>query len=113
VSRGWLVLAVSAVVAVPAIVPRLLSLDLPSTPIRALVFGIGIFGAAFLLAWAAEVTQNEIGQGIALATLALVAYLEGAAVAAVYAHRRMVPVLRAGILGQTSAGSREERTGTR
>jgi len=42
---------------------------------QALFAGIGIFGAAFLLSWAAEVAQLDIPQALALAFLALVAVL--------------------------------------
>lgn len=40
-----------------------------------LIFGGGIVGAAFLLAWAAEVAQLDISQALALAFVALVAVL--------------------------------------
>jgi cation:H+ antiporter len=42
---------------------------------EALMAGIGIFGAAFLLSWAAEVAQLDIPQALALGFLALVAVL--------------------------------------
>jgi len=42
---------------------------------EALFAGIGIFGAAFLLSWAAEVAQFDVPQSVALAFLALVAVL--------------------------------------
>ena len=41
----------------------------------ALLFGLGIVGAAFLLSWAAEVLQLDISAGLALAVLALIAVL--------------------------------------
>jgi cation:H+ antiporter len=42
---------------------------------EALLAGIGIFGAAFLLSWGAEVAQMDVPQALALAFLALVAVL--------------------------------------
>lgn len=42
---------------------------------EALLSGLGIFGAAFLLSWAAELAQLEISQALALAMLALIAVL--------------------------------------
>lgn len=42
---------------------------------EALLAGLGIFGAAFLLSWAAEVAQLDIPQNLALAFLALIAVL--------------------------------------
>ncbi len=48
--------------------------ELP-VPWNAILPGLGIFGAAFLLSWAAEVAQLEIPQAFALAILALIAVL--------------------------------------
>ena len=42
---------------------------------EALLSGLGIFGAAFLVSWAAELAQLEISQALALAFLALIAVL--------------------------------------
>jgi cation:H+ antiporter len=39
------------------------------------LYGVAILGAAFLLAWAAEVAQLDISQTLAIATLALIAVL--------------------------------------
>ena len=44
-------------------------------PWNAILPGLGIFGAAFLLSWAAELAQLEIPQALALAILALIAVL--------------------------------------
>jgi cation:H+ antiporter len=44
-------------------------------PIAALVYGIAIIGAAFVLSWAAESAQVDISAGLALAVLALLAVL--------------------------------------
>lgn len=44
-------------------------------PWNALLPGLGIFGAAFLLSWGAELAQLEIPQALALAILALIAVL--------------------------------------
>src|SRR6187401_319254 len=43
--------------------------------IEALLFGLAIVGAAFILSWAAEVAQLDIAAGLALALLALIAVL--------------------------------------
>ena len=39
------------------------------------LFGLAILGSAFLLAWAAEVLQLDVSQGLALTVLALIAVL--------------------------------------
>jgi len=41
----------------------------------AIVFGLGILAAAFILSWAAEVAQMDVSRGLALALLALIAVL--------------------------------------
>jgi len=43
--------------------------------LSAFLFGIAIVGAAFILSWAAEVIQLDVGSGLALAFLALIAVL--------------------------------------
>jgi cation:H+ antiporter len=44
-------------------------------PLAALVYGVAIVGAAFVLSWAAEAAQVDISAGLALAVLALLAVL--------------------------------------
>ncbi|MDD4051865.1 MAG: sodium:calcium antiporter [candidate division Zixibacteria bacterium] len=53
----------------------------------ALLFGLAILGAAFMLSWAAEVSEMDISQGFALALLALVAVLPEYAVDMVFAWK--------------------------
>ena len=47
----------------------------PAPHLEALSSGIAIFGAAFLLSWAAELAQKDIPQALAIALLALIAVL--------------------------------------
>lgn len=47
----------------------------PDPLTAAIVFGLAVVGAAFMLAWAAEASQVDISAGLALALLALVAVL--------------------------------------
>ncbi len=54
--------------------------------VHALSSGVGIFGAAFLLSWAAETGQVDIPQALALAFLALVAVLPEYAVDLYFAY---------------------------
>lgn len=54
---------------------------------EALLFGLGLLGAAFMLSWAAEVIQMDISQGFALAILALIAVLPEYAVDMVFAWK--------------------------
>ena len=51
----------------------------------ALVFGIAVIGAAFLLSWAAEAAQLDISAGLAIAVLAFIAVLPEYAVGLVFA----------------------------
>lgn len=55
--------------------------------IEALIFGLGILGAAFMLSWAAEVAQMDMSQGLAIAILAFVAVLPEYAVDMVFAWK--------------------------
>jgi cation:H+ antiporter len=53
----------------------------------AMLAGVAILGAAFLLSWAAELIQLEVSQALALAVLALIAVLPEYAVDAVFAFQ--------------------------
>ena len=64
----------AAALTAPAIFTRLSGAGPPEW-LAAIVFGLGVVGAAFLLAWAAEALQLDISQGLALALLALIAVL--------------------------------------
>jgi cation:H+ antiporter len=56
-------------------------------PVIAILTGLAIFGAAFLLSWAAELLQMDVSQALALAVLALIAVLPEYAVDAAFAYR--------------------------
>lgn len=59
-----------------------------ANPVEAAVLGgLAILGAAFLLAWAAEALQLDVSQGLALGLLALIAVLPEYAVDAVFAWK--------------------------
>ncbi len=60
--------------------------ELPA-PLAALVYGIAIVGAAFVLSWAAEAAQVDISAGLALAVLALLAVLPEYAVDFVFSYQ--------------------------
>lgn len=77
-------LGVAAVTTLPGIVLRLSDAHL-SDPVLALLFGLAIVGAAFLLSWAAEVAQLDISAGLAIALLAFIAVLPEYAVDLVFA----------------------------
>jgi len=53
---------------------RWIGIHLPP-PLEALSSGIGIFGAAFILSWAAELAQLDIPRSLAIAALAIIAVL--------------------------------------
>jgi cation:H+ antiporter len=83
-ARVSLVLAVA--VAGPGVAIRLAHAELPH-PLEAVLFGLAIVGAAFLLSWAAEVAQLDISAGLAIALLALIAVLPEYAVDFVFASK--------------------------
>lgn len=82
--RLSLVLAVMATI--PGLYLRFSGTHL-SDPLDALLFGMAIIGAAFVLSWAAEVAQLDISAGLAIAVLALIAVLPEYAVDMVFAWK--------------------------
>lgn len=72
--RQRALMATAAGITVPGVALRLSGTHPPEW-LAAILFGIAIVGAAFLLAWAAEAVQLDVSQGLALALLALIAVL--------------------------------------
>jgi cation:H+ antiporter len=72
--RQLIPIVVAAGVTVPAIATRLGG-GAPPEWVAAIIFGLGVVGAAFVLAWGAEALQLDVSQGLALAVLALIAVL--------------------------------------
>src|SRR5262245_12535608 len=84
--RQRISLAVAVLATVPALVLRLGHFEV-SHPVAAVVFGLGIVGAAFMLSWAAEVAQLDVSAGLAIALLAFIAVLPEYAVDLVFAFK--------------------------
>jgi cation:H+ antiporter len=82
----WAALVGAFVVTVPALTMRITGAH-PAPWAQALLLGLAIVGAAFLMAWAAEVIQLDISAGLALAILALIAVLPEYAVDFVFAWK--------------------------
>jgi len=78
------VLAIGATL--PAVVYRLWGMH-PGPVVGAVVFGMAIVGAAFVLSWAAEVAQLDVSAGLAIAVLAFIAVLPEYAVDMVFAYK--------------------------
>ena len=72
--RSWSPIVLALVITIPGLLLRL-GVFGADAPVSALLYGISIVGAAFLLSWAAEAVQIDISQGLALALLALIAIL--------------------------------------
>ena len=85
-ARARLALALPLLATAPAVVISFTHPDL-GRPIEALIYGIAIVGAAFMLSWAAEVAQLDISAGLAIAILALIAVLPEYAVDFVFASK--------------------------
>lgn len=77
-------MAAAVALTLPGAVISRVNVDLPN-PLLALIFGLAIVGAAFLLSWAAEVAQLDISAGLAIAVLAFIAVLPEYAVDLVFA----------------------------
>jgi cation:H+ antiporter len=82
--RQYTFLVAAGAVTVPGVIISRLHTELPN-PTLALIFGLAIVGAAFLLSWAAEVAQLDISAGLAIALLAFIAVLPEYAVDLVFA----------------------------
>jgi cation:H+ antiporter len=66
--------AAAAAITLPGVVLRLGG-EHPTEAAGAVIFGIAVVGAAFLLAWGAEALELDVSRGLALAVLALIAVL--------------------------------------
>lgn len=80
----WAVVGLMVLVGLPGIVLRLAGIH-PPAAVAALIFGLAILAAAFLLGWAAETAELDMSQGLALAIIALIAVLPEYAVSFVLA----------------------------
>ena len=70
----WLPIPLAVLATIPAFVLRFGGAHVtPGT--EAFTYGVAILGAAFLLTWAAEVSEMDVPQGFALAGLALIAVM--------------------------------------
>jgi cation:H+ antiporter len=72
--KHYLFILMALLVALPGIVLRLAGIHWPPAAM-ALVSGVAILGASFLLLWACDAAQADISQSLALAVVALVAVL--------------------------------------
>ena len=77
-------MALAVGVTLPGVTARLIEPDFPN-PLLAVIYGLSIVGAAFLLSWAAEAAQLDVSAGLAIAVLAFIAVLPEYAVDLVFA----------------------------
>ncbi len=86
-ARGQaLALGLAFALTLPGVLSRLSDAALGDV-VAPLFFGLAILGSAFLLAWAAEVLQLDVSQGLALTVLALIAVLPEYAVDFTFAYK--------------------------
>ena len=94
----------AALIVVPGVALRLSGAE-PAPVEGAIFYGLAIVGAAFLLTWAAELLEEHLGEGLAIAVLALVAVLPEYAVDVVFAWKaggnpaRFAPLALANMTG--------------
>jgi len=84
--RQLLTVLAAVAVTAPALAVRFSDPGLPQ-PVAALLYGLAIVGAAFLLSWAAEAAQLDISAGMAISVLAFITVLPEYAVDLVFAIR--------------------------
>jgi cation:H+ antiporter len=77
---------VALLASVPGVVVAVVGLH-PAPPVAAVIYGVAVVGAAFILAWAAEAAQVDVSAGLAVAVLALIAVLPEYAVDFVFTAR--------------------------
>ncbi|HEV8164947.1 MAG TPA: sodium:proton exchanger, partial [Actinomycetota bacterium] len=92
VRGGQLPLALAVLASLPGTLlglAGLLHLGAPelAPPLQALVYGLAVIGAAFVLAWAAEAAQLDVSASLAIGVLALIAVLPEYAVGFVFAWK--------------------------
>jgi cation:H+ antiporter len=105
--RQRLTVALAVAVMIPGIAIRIGGAHL-NEPLAAVLFGLAIVGAAFLLSWAAEVAQLDISAGLAIAVLAFIAVLPEYAVDLVFALKGGNAFEKAGFNGCPSGKAGEE-----
>jgi len=94
-ARQIALMAVALIVTLPGVYLSLS--DTQVDPIlAAFLFGLGIVGAAFILTWSAEIIQLDVGAGLALAFLALIAVLPEYAVDFVFTAKAGTEYLETG-----------------
>jgi len=101
--KNWLFLAIAVLITIPGLWLRLSGIHI-SPQFEAMIFGLAILGAAFLLSWACEVAQIDISQALALALIALVAVLPEYVVDAYFAwtaanNAQYIPYVTANMTG--------------
>ncbi|HUR49892.1 MAG TPA: hypothetical protein VMY88_10265 [Acidimicrobiales bacterium] len=84
--RQRLTLLMALLVTLPGVITKLMDLHV-APGLGAVLFGLAIVGAAFILSWAAEVAQLFISAGLAIAVLAFIAVLPEYAVDMVFAFK--------------------------
>jgi cation:H+ antiporter len=102
--RNWIPIPLAALAALPGMLLRL-HLYHASTPVEALIYGLAIIGAAFLLSWASEVFQLDVSAGLSLALLALIAILPEYVVDATFAWRAAEDPSQAGLAVANMTGA--------
>ena len=85
-ARQWLGIILAVGITVPGLILRLAHIE-AGNAVAAVMFGLAIVGAAFILSWAAEVAQLDISAGLAIAVLAFIAVLPEYAVDMVFAFQ--------------------------
>jgi len=85
-NRKGVAFALAASLTVPGVILRVGDVHPPEL-VGAALFGMGVVGAAFLLAWSAEALELDVSRGLALAVLALIAVLPEYAVDFSFAYK--------------------------
>ena len=84
--KFWMCVLVAVVAASPGVILRLRGMHV-SPVADALIAGVAILGAGFMLSWGVEAAEEHVSRGLALAVLALITVLPEFVVDFYYAYR--------------------------
>lgn len=97
--RDWLLITIAALTGVPLVALRFFGLGAGSAIVAAIVTGVAIVAAAFMLNWGVEGLETLMPQGVALAVLALVEVAPEYAFEVILAYRQQTTLAAASMTG--------------
>ena len=98
-ARQWSMIALVSVTLIPLVMVRFLGVGGGSAAIIAIVMGLAIVAASFVLSWGVEALEGVMPQGVALAILALIEVAPEYTFEAILAYRQQIELAAASMTG--------------